>query len=1087
MANPFDEFDAVETQASQGNPFDAFDGAVEEPKADTSATSILKDVARLFVSPATMGFNAIGTAIGQGMAGGNVTDALIEGAQSDEFLGAKLSMDSEYGKKAEEWLGEKLTTVRNKAGDLGVEALTNKGVRALLKGFPQSGLVLEAYDMASPEVKTKVEALVYAGTSAAPEIALTLLGGSKANKALSKKASTLTEDDILKTIEPEAEVGRQKEMTPIEFESGLAIDDTPTPKQDATNPFDYEGGVDFYGEPEPKGSRLTPEPEGGLELMPKVGDLGLELVDDNLGKGLKELASNLELEPIETTAKAIKDNSINFEKVDPNSLKETQQSLNLDVDDGMEFRTNATPEQGASFIERTLTDMTNPNKGEPAQMDLAGINKPAGQTGFGKSQRGSVSLFSKKELTPEQKAKKLNLAEFTQDFVQRHPQYKNRPEVAQQVYQRLNNPIEASPSISQAVKNSETLKALDYGVGIMSTRVDNINQGVMHRLMRYEKDLLKQTFTKIGKVDTFLDDLNKLPKNTQALMNSLLLNNKTDAIKSLAESTGRKDLVGKYEQVRNVLREVGADLKSIGRIDVLRDDYFPRMVKDVEGLKATLGGTVKDALEVRLNEARTTAMKNGQAFGPIQESQIIDSFLRGNTTLRNKPGFTKERKIDDVAPDLERFYHTPTETLHTYLRNAIQEVETARLFGKDAVRDRNNGRIDVDASIGTLVQNKLRSGEINGKQARELESILRSRMGPGNMTSNPVLQDFKNLANMGLLGNVFSALTQAGDVFASTYLNGFKPTLIALSHMAKGNNKISMKDFGLIDHVSEEFVSSRSTAKALNRVFKLSGFADIDKLGKTTILNSALLRGQNMVKTPKGVAKLKSQWGARFGDEFPQLVKDLQEGKVTELTDMYAFSTLAKVQPITKMELPQMYADLPNGRVIYMLKSFMLKQIDLYRNDAFNKIFKEGKKKEGLSNLARLTMTLGIAGASTEWVKDYLMSFIDGREVQDDPKEFLTSDVPMNVLKTFGWSEYTIDKFKTGAVGESLGGIVLPPFAIFDDLTKDSIAEMDGDDETESSQRSLNFIPVVGKLFYQLSEKGQEARERRLERKEDKE
>jgi hypothetical protein len=974
---------------------DPFDGEVipdvNQEKVDNSPLTVIKDIGKLFITPAVVGFNALGYGAAGAATGTGILDAAMEGAASDEFLGFKTSADSGAGKYVEEKLGQGLEAVREFSGNQAVDSLKEKGIYSVLnKMNPLSNALSTVYKEASPDVKQEIEAIAFAGGSAAPETILTMFGGGKANSAL-KKGKGLTEADVLATID-EAEA-------PVKVE--------PTP--DVIEKFNPEAIVE-----EP-----TVMPENALE----------------------------------------------FEKVDPASLRTNQAELpfneNFDANniDFTKETIEASPEQVANTMESMA-----------AQFDLPGINMPVGQTGFGKGQRGSVTLPARKELSPEQKAKKLNLEEFTQDFTQRHPQYADRPEVAQQVYQRLNNPVETSFSFKKAIENSDTLKSLDKGLGVVSTRVGNISQPILHRMIRYEKNLLQNTHTQIGKVDDFVTDLNKLDKPTQNLMNSLILNNKTEAIGKLAKSVGKPELIEKYGAVRKTLDDIGADLKSIGRVDSLREDYFPRIVTDLEGLKTTLGSTVKSALEVRLDDARKKAASNGTAFGPLEESAIVDSFMR-NRGAGNKPGFTKERKLDDVAPDLEKFYASPTESLHTYIRNAISEVETARLFGKDAIRDAN-GRVNIEKSIGTMTAEKLRSGEITGKQAIELEGMLKSRLGSGNIGSKGLVQDIKNISNMGLLGNVMSAITQGGDIISSAYLNGFRPTMMALVSQIAGKSKVNMKDFGLIDHISEEFVSTRSTAKALNKVFDASFFSAIDRMGKNTILNGALLNGQRMVRSPKGLKEFANKWEKRFGDEFPQLVDDLQNGRKTELTDMYTFSTLSKIQPITKIELPQKYLDMPNGRIIYMLKSFMIKQMDLFRNEAYNKI-KEGKTREGLYNLSKLIMVLGIGNATTQYIKDYLFSQFDDREVEFD------TNIPMNVLKTFGWSEFTADKVKEGKVGEAIGGMVLPPYKMFDILMEDSIKEMDGDEETEASGKALNFIPVVGKLLYAWSEKGQEALERR--------
>jgi hypothetical protein len=1036
MADFIDPFETSAPQA-QGfvDPFDTPEPTPVEEKEDNSAGTLLKDTARLFVSPVVTGLNAIGAGIGEDAAGGSFIEGLQEGAAKDDFLGAKLSMESTPGKWVEEKLGNALTSLREFSGNQAVDMVKQKGVYSVLsKANPMSRLAATLYEEASPAVKTQIEALAYAGGSAGPEILATIFGGGKANKAVEGlKRPALTEADVLASLEEPA------------------VKPTATPETQAST----AQGID------PITQGFTPDDFARLN-------------EQTQGLSLEQMASK------EPPVVKPDNNLIEFEKVDPATLRNEQSDLPFeDTSKNLDFKNFASPEQGVDFIKTIPTDMTNPNKGMAAQMDLPGINVPIGQSRVGKGQRGSIMLPGRKELTPEQKAKKLNVDEFTEDFIQRHPQYADRPEVAQQVYQRLNNPIENSYSFREAIDNSETLKAIDKGLGAVSTRIGNISQPILHRMVRYEKNLLQNTHAQIGKVDDFVNDLNALPKNTQALMNNLLLNNNSEGISRVAKSLGRPELIEKYSAIRTVLDDIGADLKSIGRVENLRENYFPRIVTDVEGLKKTLGSQLKSSLEVRLDDARKDAIKRGVAFGPLEESAIIDSFMR-NRNAGSKPGFTKERKIDDVSPDLEKFYASPTESLHTYIRSAVSEVETARLFGKDAVRDKA-GRIDVENSIGTLVGEKLRSGEITGKQAVELEGMLKSRLGPGNRASNAFLQDMKNISNMGLLGNVMSAITQGGDVIASTYLNGLRPTMMAVVQQLAGKSKVSMKDFGLTDHISEEFVSTRSTAKWLNRVFKASAFAKIDEFGKNTVLNGALRNGQRMVKTPSGLKEFSNRWEKRFGDEFPQLVDDLQNGRKTELTDMYLFSTLSKIQPISKIELPQKYLDMPNGRVVYMLKSFMLKQLDLVRNEAYNKI-KEGKTREGLYNLSKLTMVLGLGGATTQFIKDYLLSFLDDREV-----DFEASDIPMNVLKTFGWSEYVANKVSQGKLAEAAGDVVLPPYKMFDILFQDSIKELDGDDDTEPSGRALNFIPVVGKLLYAYSDKGQEALERRIDREENEE
>lgn len=60
---------------------------------------------------------------------------------------------------------------------------------------------------------------------------------------------------------------------------------------------------------------------------------------------------------------------------------------------------------------------------------------------------------------------------------------------------------------------------------------------------------------------------------------------------------------------------------------------------------------------------------------------------------------------------------------------------------------------------------------------------------------------------------------------------------------------------------------------------------------------------------------------------------------------MYLFNELAEIQPITLSEMPERYLKHPNGRIMYALKSFTLKQIDVLRKNIVQEWNKGNKIK----------------------------------------------------------------------------------------------------------------------------------------------
>jgi len=159
---------------------------------------------------------------------------------------------------------------------------------------------------------------------------------------------------------------------------------------------------------------------------------------------------------------------------------------------------------------------------------------------------------------------------------------------------------------------------------------------------------------------------------------------------------------------------------------------------------------------------------------------------------------------------------------------------------------------------------------------------------------------------------------------------------------------------------------------------------------------------------------------------------------------------LSEVQPITKMETPQAYLDNPNGRVLYMLKTYQLKQLDVLRRQGYNNIkagIQSGDKAligRGVKNLAKISLTMGLGGATMSYVKDFLM----GKDV--DPA---LSDVPMNMLKTFSMSEYTLDKMKKGKYKDVVLDTVVPPLGAFE-----KVMHLDRDTVKQVAPMYYNFF-----------------------------
>lgn len=607
--------------------------------------------------------------------------------------------------------------------------------------------------------------------------------------------------------------------------------------------------------------------------------------------------------------------------------------------------------------------------------------------------------------------------------------------------------------------------AADYGLGALSTRIGNISQPLRLRAREYERKVLTRSAELLHEVAPFMKELNRLPEKLKQELNRAILTNDKEAIAGLMK--GNVALVDAWRKTRNTLNQLGEELQGHGRFKSMLGDYFPRLVKDVEGLKAALGVQERSQLDNALAKAEAASLKNrGTPLTEVEQSSIINREIQGFRRAKGyQPGFAKGRRVDEVTERLQQFYYTPSESLYAYVRGAVQDLEMAKFFGKDLAQTKvgEQQHINIETSIGNLVGREKAEGKITATQEKELINMLQSRFRGGERASSKLVQEVRNLGNMGLLGNIVSAATQLQDTATSIYAQDLRSTLTAVARQLSGREKITTADFGLADHIAEEFVSRTKTADWLNKTFKASAFTAIDRFGKNTSLNAAHSRVERLSRTAGGVAKLKAQYGETFGKDFPQLVRALRSGQITENVRALLFGELSDVQPISRLELPQGYLDNPNGRLIYMLKTFMLKQMDMMRRDVYNE-FKKGTAAgvaTGLKNATAYSLVLGISGATTDAVRDWLM----GRN-----PHFEAGDVLENVLKTFAWSEFTRDKVAKGKPVEAILNAFMPPYQMIDEIIR-------------RDPKAVRYIPILGKLYYEWELGGREAAEIRQAKK----
>jgi hypothetical protein len=355
---------------------------------------------------------------------------------------------------------------------------------------------------------------------------------------------------------------------------------------------------------------------------------------------------------------------------------------------------------------------------------------------------------------------------------------------------------------------------------------------------------------------------------------------------------------------------------------------------------------------------------------------------------------------------------------------------------------------DYRENIGSYVIDLISSGEIKPKDERVVNEILNARFHERG--TRGVVQAYKNLSYMDTMGSPISALTQIGDMAWAAYDSGLVPAIKNAYKAMRGKSIITKEDVG-IDRIAQEFDDAGTLSRAVSFVFKMVGLEKIDSIGKEALLNSALERYQSMAK--KDPEKLAKQISSIFEGQTQEVINELKSGDITENVKLLVYHRLLDFQPVALSEMPERYLNAGNGRIFYMLKTFTIKQFDVFRNEVYNKIRKgdRAEKIQGIKNMVRLSMFFVLANAGADELKDWVL----GRKTDFEDRMI------DNALRLFGVSKYITWQARTEGLGTAAAKQVLPPFKFINALTKDIVTA--GDDK---GLETVGSIPLVGKLAY---------------------
>lgn len=596
-------------------------------------------------------------------------------------------------------------------------------------------------------------------------------------------------------------------------------------------------------------------------------------------------------------------------------------------------------------------------------------------------------------------------------------------------------------------------------LGVIDTSVKAISPKIHAELGKTEYAIAKETqeYTQLVKPLTQIfdkmngEDLKIVARNLFSgdFDNALQVMNRYSAdSKSALDST--KELL---KTIHTRLKDE-AGYEDIGDIE----NYFPRLLKNYDDFLKSINKEQQTKLQQSLKaRARQLGLKSAKDVPEEERINIINQIMRGRNPIisENKLGFTKARAIGEIDNKIIDQYHDPKTALNTYIMKAVSDINKRKFLGRGSkVKDQGVRTINLNESIGSYVDNAIERGELAEQDFDRLADLINARFGLGEQSAGKISSELRNIGYMTTLGNPFSALTQIGDLGMSVYMNGLRNTIAGMF----GKRHINLEDLGINNVIAQELATTGTTAKMLDRALGAVGFKAIDKLGKTTLVNSAYRRFVGMSKNDKGISELRKKYGTMLGEEFKSTMTDLRAGNLTDNVKLMLYNELSDVQPINLSQMPLAYLNNPNGRIFYSLKTFAVKQLDVMRRDIVHE-FKAGNQKKAAQNLVAYMTIIPMMGATVDEAKDFIRG--QGMSAEDMPDNYIE-----NLFKVFGGSQYVMDKYVAkGQVGSALGEIIAPPLDWINAASEDVWKVMNGEFPGGDS-KILRELPVIGDIWY---------------------
>lgn len=633
--------------------------------------------------------------------------------------------------------------------------------------------------------------------------------------------------------------------------------------------------------------------------------------------------------------------------------------------------------------------------------------------------------------------------------------------------QKASQYLESGFKYQSVANKGQFRNTLDRLFEPVGARIKKMSPRVWTKMQEFERTSFERMHEYAMNVDPFINKLRKLRKaapEEYKILSKALFNSDSNTIFSQISKHGMED---EYKAYRVIMDDLYSLQTRTGRELPYIEQYTPRWVKDWPAMQRILNQEDKGIVQKIIDRERA---RIGRDLTDDQVSNIYNNYLRGNydpKKLTLLPRSARNRKIVEVNDEMIDTLSSPEQAIHSYIRDSVEDSYKRLLFGKDIVAKHGD---ELRGSIGDFVNGLVKQKHLNPKDIDELKLLMELRFTGGKKKPIALIQEFKNYGYAALLGNPVAAITQFGDLAYSVYKNGLRDTVSAVAKTLGRGRRLSPKEMGLLDNIAAEFAAETPSKKFLDKMLSASMFRSVDSLGKSAIINSTISKTTRLSKTMGGVQKLRTKWGPYLGgEEFAKTIQEFQafaRGDIVKPTarmKSVAFMELADIQPVSLLEMPEVYLKNPNLRLFYMLKTFAMKHINLVRQEIAH-TWKQGNRVQAIKNMALLYTYFMAAGMSTDMAKALVTN-----------KDPVVEDIAINnIFKFTGlWDRYSLSKMARSGdpATDFVSQTMMPPLGVISPMVRSAMhgAEQLSQGELNIDEWKLEdnvkYIPLVGRIL----------------------